>query len=163
MADAPDSNPGDFGRVGSTPTSGTMNMNDYPIITLTATPKQNSWNDGWNIGTILEHFFPNEDPINFAQACAYNDWGPVLKDGSLQIEGLLMLEEGEHDGDECVWLVRASGHHFIATGGCDYTGWDCQSHLRWSVLPPTTWSEVVTPRFLASMLSLDRLDGSNDR
>lgn len=127
---------------------------DYPIIRLTSTPEENSWEDGWNVGTTLEHFFPKEDPLNFAQACAYNSWGPVLKDGTIQIEGLLMLKQGEHDGEEWIWLVRASGHHFIAVGGCDYTGWDCQSNLRWSVMPPLAWSEPVDGKLLSKHLGL---------
>lgn len=139
-----------------------MNVNDYPIVRLTTTSYEDSWRAGEWVGRVLADFFPKEDPINFAQACAHNDWGPVVRDGSLQIEGLLMLEEGEHDGDEWIWLVRASGHHFIATGACDYTGWDCQSYLRWSVLPPTTWSGVVVSNFLSTMFDIDRLDNKNE-
>lgn len=125
---------------------------DYPIINLSR--GQEKWEDGYNIGCTLEHFFPKEDALDFAAACANNDWGPVFRDGSLQIEGLLMLHEGENDGDDWVWMVKTHGHHFIAVGGCDYTGWDCQSNLRWSVMPPLAWSEPVDGKLLSKHLGL---------
>ena len=36
--------------------------------------------------------------------------------------------EGENDGDD--WIVYGrlkDGRFFVARGGCDYTGWDCQA------------------------------------
>jgi hypothetical protein len=38
------------------------------------------------------------------------------------------MEAGENDGlDWIVWGVLKDGRYFIATGGCDYTGWDCRA------------------------------------
>lgn len=36
--------------------------------------------------------------------------------------------EGENDGpDWIVWGQLKDGRWFVARGGCDYTGWDCQA------------------------------------
>jgi|SRR5579871_2845118 len=38
------------------------------------------------------------------------------------------MVEGEHDGPD--WVVYGKlkdGRYFVARGGCDYTGWDCQA------------------------------------
>lgn len=36
--------------------------------------------------------------------------------------------EGENDGDNWHWfLVLNDGRNVFLEGGCDYTGWDCQS------------------------------------
>lgn len=41
---------------------------------------------------------------------------------------ILAIAEGEHDGPEWVVAGRLNdGRWFVARGGCDYTGWDCQS------------------------------------
>ena len=43
-------------------------------------------------------------------------------------------QEGENDGpDWIVWGVLKDGRFFIARGGCDYTGWDCQASNNGSV------------------------------
>jgi hypothetical protein len=42
-----------------------------------------------------------------------------------------VLEEvaGENDGADWLWLVRLEdGRIAFVWGGCDYTGWDCQSN-----------------------------------
>ena len=59
----------------------------------------------------------------------YNDYGPAAR---LPITGLVLEQQGEHDGNNWIWRVTlGDGSTWIAEGGCDYTGWDCQSHLDW--------------------------------
>jgi len=37
---------------------------------------------------------------------------------------------GENDGADWWWILEMSdGKHFLLSGGCDYTGWDCQSSI----------------------------------
>lgn len=52
------------------------------------------------------------------------------------IEKVLSVWEGENDGDDWRWILKLTkkasekfeGNRFVfLQGGCDYTGWDCQS------------------------------------
>jgi hypothetical protein len=44
------------------------------------------------------------------------------------IESILAVWQGENDGDDWRWVVRLKdGRYAFIQGGCDYTGWDCQS------------------------------------
>lgn len=44
------------------------------------------------------------------------------------IEKVLAVHEGERDGDDWRWvLLLKDGRYAFLMGGCDYTGWDCQS------------------------------------
>ena len=43
----------------------------------------------------------------------------------LDIDKVLAVVEGDHDGPDWHWLIRAlDGRIAYLTGGCDYTGWD---------------------------------------
>lgn len=47
------------------------------------------------------------------------------------VSRILWIQEGENDGPD--WQVLAElkdGRSIFAEGGCDYTGWDCQSSVR---------------------------------
>lgn len=44
------------------------------------------------------------------------------------ITTVLAVWEGENEGDDWRWVVDlADGRFAFIQGGCDYTGWDCQS------------------------------------
>lgn len=44
------------------------------------------------------------------------------------IRQVLAVWEGENDGDDWRWVLRLmNGLNVCLIGGCDYTGWDCQS------------------------------------
>jgi len=51
------------------------------------------------------------------------------------IEKVLAVWTGEHDGDDWRWVIKVNkdcskangGRYVFVQGGCDYTGWDCQS------------------------------------
>lgn len=59
------------------------------------------------------------------RACLeYNGVGYTLED----IARVLAVYEGENDGEDWRWiLLRKDGTFEALQGGCDYTGWDCQS------------------------------------
>jgi len=47
---------------------------------------------------------------------------------------IIALVNGENDGDEWLGVFRlADKRILVATGGCDYTGWDCQAGNRLTV------------------------------
>jgi hypothetical protein len=59
------------------------------------------------------------------EACLiYNPQGFGIDD----IKSVLAVWEGENDGDDWRWvLLMKDGRYIFLQGGCDYTGWDCQS------------------------------------
>lgn len=45
-----------------------------------------------------------------------------------EVESILAQIPGEADGADWNWIVGLKGNKYgLATGGCDYTGWYCQS------------------------------------
>lgn len=45
------------------------------------------------------------------------------------IERVAAVWEGERDADNWRWVLQfKDGRAALLIGGCDYTGWDCQSH-----------------------------------
>lgn len=48
--------------------------------------------------------------------------------GVEHIDRVLAVYEGENDGEDWRWILRLmDGRYVYLRGGCDYTGWDCQS------------------------------------
>lgn len=46
------------------------------------------------------------------------------------IAALIAIHEGRKDEEDWHWVVTLKDGRFAYfTGGCDFTGWDCQSHL----------------------------------
>ena len=63
------------------------------------------------------------------------------------IEKVLAVWEGENDGDDWRWVIQLKSHlqvegqtgkYVYLQGGCDYTGWDCQSWATCSVFSSKT-------------------------
>lgn len=49
-----------------------------------------------------------------------------------QISNTLLELYGENDGRDWHWIVQLKdGTYAYVCGGCDYTGWDCQSNCSW--------------------------------
>lgn len=45
------------------------------------------------------------------------------------IAEVLAVWEGENEGDDWRWILRLNDGRFVfLQGGCDFTGWDCQSY-----------------------------------
>lgn len=108
------------------PTEQALEMADRKIVL----PGSEGYWKGYETGRALEDAFPGQDAVDFAYACEYNDMGPLTS--TVGVAGLLMVEQGENDGGNWVWLVHTSDDAlWWAVGGCDYTGWDCQSFLSW--------------------------------
>lgn len=43
---------------------------------------------------------------------------------------------GEGDGPDYYWLMSMKDHTYaVVYGGCDYTGWDCQSYAESEIFP----------------------------
>lgn len=86
--------------------------------------------DGYDRGWELDKVFPGQDASSFASACTHNTWGPAEKDGIAQ---LTLVQQGQNEGDDWIWeVVLFDGTKWSVQGGCDYTGWDCQSWLEWT-------------------------------
>ncbi len=55
------------------------------------------------------------------------------------IEQVLAVYEGENDGDNWHWVLELTDGRFVYLwGGCDYTGWDCQSQADHRIAPNAT-------------------------
>jgi hypothetical protein len=99
---------------------------DIPYLSA---PGSFEWDAGIEFGSALDRRFPGQDAHEFGLAVAYNDRGPLEPDAPIQ--ALVMVVQGERDRTDWTWLVLINGTWWAATGGCDYTGWDCQSWLDW--------------------------------
>lgn len=98
----------------------------YPPIML---PGSEAWSRAYDMGQRLEVQFPGQEAYDFCCAVSYNDIpGEVA---GQEITNLVCTQIGENDGAEWVWRVSFSGSRWQVMGGCDYTGWDCQSWLEW--------------------------------
>lgn len=60
--------------------------------------------------------------------CACLDYNPQNTFVVEDIKKVWAVWEGENDGDDWRWVLELdSGQFVFLQGGCDYTGWDCQS------------------------------------
>lgn len=106
-----------------------MTKKQIPVVML---PGAEGWANAYQWAGELEEAFPGQDAHDFSYAIEYNDRGPI--DDHTGIRGFTCWNYGERDGDHWQWsIVFENGEHWIATGGCDYTGWDCQSSLYWEL------------------------------
>lgn len=63
------------------------------------------------------------------------------------ITQILAVIEGERDGPNWIWIVALSNGKFVyLEGGCDYTGWDCQSGLSSTILNDPTEGVALVER-----------------
>lgn len=84
----------------------------------------------------LEKLFPEQCAHDFILACEYNNELDFLKEK--EIINFELIHEGQNDGTNWCWLVTfkqpdywndIETRSYIYIGGCDFSGWDCQSHL----------------------------------
>ncbi len=68
------------------------------------------------------------------EACLqYNPQSFTIED----VNKVLAIIEGENDGPDWHWILLLNdGRYIYLRGGCDYTGWDCQSSAAHVVLEP---------------------------
>ena len=68
----------------------------------------------------------NYESDDICYALEYNPQSLLRKE---DIETIVAEVCGEHDGFPWYWIIKRKDGKFVyITGGCDYTGWDCQSH-----------------------------------
>lgn len=94
----------------------------------------------WNAGTLtkgyrrMSYYYDHQDECverridyDLSAACDHNDASPFrLED----VAYVLAYIQGENDGPAYHWIVAMKDHTYAyVTGGCDYTGWDCQSYV----------------------------------
>jgi hypothetical protein len=88
---------------------------------------------GYEYGQALDKAFPDQEAEDFGSCIAHNDIGPLTETNN--VVGLVCEQVGERDGENWIWLVTLEdGTHWRLEGGCDYTGWDCQSNGTWTAL-----------------------------
>lgn len=82
-------------------------------------------------GLALDKMFPEVCGTDFAYAVFYNsDCGVDLS----IITDMRCTQVGYNDAEDWIWEVTTPNGAWRFQGGCDYTGWDCQSDLRAEVL-----------------------------
>lgn len=60
---------------------------------------------------------------------------------------------GENDGPDYHWIVAMKDHTYAyVTGGCDYTGWDCQSSGSSEIVPSLREALANAPKELQPLL-----------
>lgn len=94
-------------------------------------PGSESYWDAHDLSAALSERFPEEGIYDLSSAIQYNASWP---DGELL--DIKLIHEGERDESDWVWAVTVRIDEYrkrvmIGTGGCDYTGWDCQSNFTW--------------------------------
>ncbi len=108
-------------------------MSEIPHLPVFPLPGSEDWAETYDWAEALEKLFPDQDAGDFAYACHYNDPGPAA---DRDLTNLVMTQQGARDESDWIWRVTfADGSTWIATGGCDFTGWDCQSDLVWTQEP----------------------------
>jgi len=94
----------------------------------------------------------------------------ISKFGVEDVCDVLAVIEGENDGENWHWLLLLNDGTFAyLTGGCDYTGWDCQS---WAsaevgatpllVLPDTSDGHDLLRQFVENDKAVTWRDGMSD-
>jgi hypothetical protein len=58
------------------------------------------------------------------------------------VDSVVAALYGENDGADYYWILKMKdGTYGLGQGGCDYTGWDCQSNFEFT--PTETAEEAV--------------------
>lgn len=93
------------------------------------------WNETYEAGAKLDKQFPGQDAWDFISAVRHNGH-PFPHGVDLPaITDLKMIKQGYNDGPDWDWTVSFSnGDIWKVVGGCDYTGWDCQSSIEWTLV-----------------------------
>lgn len=103
----------------------------YPVADLGPTSDTKAWVTTYDWVDANELRWPNQEVADLAYAIEYNSAPFGLDD----IADVVCEAFGERDEDSWVWVVTVKdGRRYRLTGGCDYTGWDCQSDLTCEVI-----------------------------
>lgn len=76
--------------------------------------------------TFDSNYYTNNHGLGYDLGAAMYHHGLSLSSAPVKV----VLElTGQNDGAEWHWIILLeSGTYAYVTGGCDYTGWDCQSN-----------------------------------
>ena len=70
-----------------------------------------------------------KDEMRYAIECNPH---PQVNDFNSTVDKIIACIPGANDEENWYWLVTdKTGDIWYISGGCDYTGWDCQSHLNY--------------------------------
>jgi hypothetical protein len=101
-----------------------MSKDINKIVRLEGLDVDQKWTNSYDWGAFLERTFPGEEGYDLATCIAYNIDELMFANFS-DVE---CLQIGTNDERDWHWKVTlASGRIIVIVGGCDYTGWDCQS------------------------------------
>lgn len=67
-------------------------------------------------------------------SCLEYNQQPAPLDDVLHVESVLAIWEGRNDAEDWRWVLKLiTGEFVLLRGGCDYTGWDCQSWASYEI------------------------------
>jgi hypothetical protein len=76
--------------------------------------------------------------------CEYNLSGDTFQLD--EVAYVLASVMGENDGPQYFWLCAMKDHTYaVVDGGCDYTGWDCQSSGQAEIYPTLKLAIAALP------------------
>jgi hypothetical protein len=94
------------------------------IVRLEGLDVDRKWEDGYEWGAFVERTFPGQECWDLCQCINYN----IDELMFANFADVTCLQVGQGDESNWHWKVTlASGRIIVIVGGCDYTGWDCQS------------------------------------
>ena len=81
----------------------------------------------------MSYYYDNQEDVierridsDLSYAVEYNDVQPFRLEDVAYVLAALM---GENDGPDYHWIIAMRDHTYAyVSGGCDYTGWDCNSN-----------------------------------
>lgn len=107
-------------------------MEDFSGYKPVVLPGSEDYWSAYEYGRELEKAFPGQDAGDFMYGNQYNTPRELERALAVGITNFICLHHGANDEDAWVWSVHlGDGSEWIVTGGCDYTGWDCQSWMDW--------------------------------
>lgn len=94
------------------------------IVRLEGLDVDHKWENAYDWGQFLEGAFPGQECYDLACCIGYH----IDELQFANFSDVTCLKEGANDESDWHWKVTlASGRILVIIGGCDYTGWDCQS------------------------------------
>ena len=94
------------------------------VVRLEGLDVDHKWSDGYDWGAFVDRTFPDEEAFDLCHCINHNIEELLYANFS----DVKCLQVGANDQNDWAWKVTlASGRIIVILGGCDYTGWDCQS------------------------------------
>lgn len=101
---------------------------DYKTLPFIQIPGSEDWISAYYYGEELEERFPGQECYDLTSGCEHNGFSDRIP----LITNVVCIQVGENDARNWIWHVGLNdGSLWTVEGGCDYTGWDCQSDMQW--------------------------------